>query len=252
MNLFAVPVRRPVATSMFFVGLALLGLLAWEKIPVELLPPVSGEELFVSFSRPGSEPEVLEREILLPLEARAALLTDVEETWGEINGSTGTFEVKFRPGVDLQVRELELRRVAAELVRTQPFGTSINVSSNDLTAFSRFVMFVQVQGMDDRDRLLDFVEDNVTPRLAAVSGVSQVQAGGGATRELTITVDPDRAAALGVPVEQISASLTRSVQRLRFLGGTEDESGRTATRPSPPSRPSAPCASRAVCTRAAW
>ena len=68
MNLFSLPVRRPVATTMVFVAMLMLGWAAWNplelppsRLPVELLPPVSGDELYVSFVRPGSEPEVVER-----------------------------------------------------------------------------------------------------------------------------------------------------------------------------------------------
>ena len=46
--------RVYLATLMFFLGLFVLGWIAWNRIPVELLPPISGEELFVSFNRPGS------------------------------------------------------------------------------------------------------------------------------------------------------------------------------------------------------
>ena len=101
-----IPVRRPVATTMFFLAIALLGLIAWSRIPVKLLPDTDGEQLFVTFVRPGSEPEVVEREILLPLEARAALLQDLEETTATITGSNGTMSLQFRPGVDIEVREL--------------------------------------------------------------------------------------------------------------------------------------------------
>ena len=55
MSPFTFPVRRPVATSMFFAAIVLLGLVAWRLIPVELLPPLSGESLWVTFFRPGSE-----------------------------------------------------------------------------------------------------------------------------------------------------------------------------------------------------
>jgi len=228
MNPFSLPVRRPVATSMLFVGVLLLGLIAWQRIPVELLPPVSGEELFVNFFRPGSEPEVVEREILLPLQARVASLPDVEETWAEITGSGGTFQVRFKPGADLKVREIELRRVAAELTRAQPFGTSINVNAMDLRTISRFVMFVQVTGMEDRTSLLDFVDQQITPRLGAVEGISTVQSGGGAPREMTVTIDPDRCAALNIQPNQVVATLARSVQRLTFLGRADSEAGRSA------------------------
>jgi multidrug efflux pump subunit AcrB/ABC-type multidrug transport system ATPase subunit len=228
MNLFSFPVRRPVATSMAFLGVFVLGWIAWNRIPVELIPPVSGEQLYVSFTRPGSDPEVVEREILLPLEARVAELPGVEETWGEVRGSTGTFTVRFEAGTDLRVRELDLRRLAAELVRTQPRATAIDVDSQDLTVISRFAMFVQVLGMEDRNSLLDFVDRRVLPRLSSVPGASRVLAGGGAPQEMTVRIDPDRCAAQGVLPSQVTAALNRSVRRLRFLGGVEDEAGRTA------------------------
>ncbi|HXV76657.1 MAG TPA: efflux RND transporter permease subunit, partial [Candidatus Polarisedimenticolaceae bacterium] len=227
MSPFSWPVRRPVATSMAFAGIFFLGLIAWLRIPVELMPAVSGDDLFVNFNRPGSEPEVVEREILLPLQARVSELPHVDETWAEIRDSGGTFTVRFEPGSDLKVRELELRRLATDLVRTQPRGTLIDVSALDLTAFSRFVMFVQVTGMEDRNSLLDFVEQRVVPRLLAVAGVSRVMAGGGAPRELTVRIDPDRCAAMGVLPEQVTAALARTVSRERFLGGIEDDAGRT-------------------------
>jgi len=213
---------------MFFVAVVLLGLIAWQRIPVELFPPVSGEQLYVSFSRAGSEPEVVEREILLPLQARVKELTGVDETWGEIRGSSGTFSVRFKPGTDLRVRELDLRRLAADLSRVQPQGSFIQVSSDDLSVVSRFAMFVQVTGMDDRNALLDLVQERIEPRLAAVPGVARVMSGGGAPVELTVKIDPDRCAALGVTPNQVTAALARSVRRLEFLGGVEDEAGRTA------------------------
>ena len=94
---------------------------------VELMPPVAGNELYIQYDRPGSEPAVVEREILLPLEARVSELAEVDETWAQVTDSSGTLAVRFAPDVDLKVRELELRRLASELVRTQPRGTSINV-----------------------------------------------------------------------------------------------------------------------------
>ena len=230
MNAVELPVRRPVATSMFFLGMVILGWIAWQRIPVELFPRVEGNELHVNFFRPGSDPELVEREILLPLQARVQELPDVEETWGEIRGAGGTFRVRFAAGSDLQVRELDLNRLTAELSRDQPPGTTIVAELDPFTRLigSGFAMFIQVTGMEDRDALLDFVDERVVPRLAAVPGVSQVLATGGAPRELTVRVDPDRCAAYGVTPEQVNAAIARSVQRLNFLGGADGAAGRTA------------------------
>ena len=52
-----------------------------------------------------------------------------------VQGSSGNLQVRFLPGTDLKVRELELRRVTTEIARSQPPGTSIvNVGAQDFTA----------------------------------------------------------------------------------------------------------------------
>ncbi|HEX6994909.1 MAG TPA: efflux RND transporter permease subunit [Gammaproteobacteria bacterium] len=226
LDLVALPVRRPTATAMFFLALVMLGLFAWYRIPIELMPALRGEQLVVSFVRPGSEPEVVEREILLPLEARVGELPGLTETWGEVNGASGRLQLQFERGTNIRVRELELNSIAAELARTQPEGTFINVSSQDLTAFSRFAMIIHVTGGADPNALRDLVEQRIEPRVAAVPGVSQVLATGGAPREVTVWIDPERCAALGIRPETVTALLGRSVQRLRFLGGTERDGRR--------------------------
>ncbi len=213
---------------MVFLAIVLLGVAGWWRLPVELLPALEGDELYVRFVRPGSEPELVERELLIPLESRTGEVPDVEETWGEVRGSGGWFTVRFRAGTDLKVRELELQRIASELARTQPEGTVVEVSAQDLTAVSRFVMVVQVAGGADRNALRDLVEERVVPRLAAVTDVGRVLASGGAARELTVTVDPERAAALGVTPQQVTGALAREVRRLRYAGDVEDGQDRLA------------------------
>lgn len=146
MNWTSLPVRRPVATAMFFAAIVLLGIIGWQKIPVELFPNLEGDELTVTFFRPNSEPEVIERELLLPLEERASGLPGIAESWGEISGSRGTFRIRFEPDSDIKIRQLEMQRLAVELNRGQPQGTFITVNSQDSSIFSRIVMSIQVVG----------------------------------------------------------------------------------------------------------
>ena len=231
-TLLTLSIRRPVATAMFFLALALLGIVAWFRLPVELFPNLSGDETFVVFRRPGSEPEVVEREILLPLERRVEGLPRLAETWGEIRGDGGSLRIRFERGTKLTVRELELQRIAADLVRQQPRGTSITVQTRDTSVMSRFAMSIQalsLQETDEVDRfaLHDLLEERVVPRLEAVPGVGQVLVGGGAGRQVTVEIDADRAAAVGVSPDEILTALRRGVGRRTFLGGLEEGNRRT-------------------------
>ncbi|MBP7147435.1 MAG: efflux RND transporter permease subunit [Acidobacteria bacterium] len=223
------PVRRPVAASMFFIALALLGIGAWFRLPIELIPPLEGDELYVNFFRPGSEPELVEQELLLPLEALVSELPDVKETWGEVHGSAGTFRVQFERGTDLKVRELELRRVAGELARRQPRGSFVDVSSLDLEMLSRFVMVIQVSGGGaGAEMLRDVVDERIEPRIASVPGVARVMPMGGAPLEVTVRLDPERCAELGLRPEQAVAALSSAVRRLRYAGSVREGPERVA------------------------
>ncbi|MDE0452955.1 MAG: efflux RND transporter permease subunit, partial [Gammaproteobacteria bacterium] len=228
MNPLDLPVRRPVAVSMVFLGLVLLGLVAWQRIPIELFPNVEGDRLWVNFSRPGSEPETVEREILLPLEGRVAALPMVLETSGSIRGAGGNFQVLFERGVDIRVRELELRRIAAAIEREQPEGTWLSVSGSDTSTWGTFVMMVNVLGGDvDRHALFDVAEELIAPRFAAVPGVTEAITRGGAPLQVTLTVDPARAVALGATIDDVIGAVQRNVGDLRYLGKLETPNGNT-------------------------
>jgi len=66
-------------------------------------------------------------------------------------------------------------------------------------------MTIHVLGQADGDinTLYDLVEQQIAPRFASVAGVSQAQPNGGAGRQVTVTVDPYRAIALGITTDAV-------------------------------------------------
>ena len=64
MSFLMLSIHRPVAVAMFFIGIILLGGIAWQKIPVELFPRLVGSEININFYRPGSNPEVIELSLI--------------------------------------------------------------------------------------------------------------------------------------------------------------------------------------------
>ena len=229
MKFLLLPVERPMAVAMFFLGVILLGGIAWQRTSVELFPALEGSRVYVNFNRPGSEPEVVERELLLPLEARVSALADVAETLGEVRGSGGRYEVLFDQGAPIKVRELEVQRIVFALQRDQPRDTWINVSSSGTEVLSSLAMSVHVLGGDatDRNALHDLTQELIAPRFAAISGISQAIVTGGAQRQVTIAIDSDRTAAAGITNEAVTAAVRRNAGRLQFVGGIESEDGRT-------------------------
>lgn len=213
---------------MFFTAIVILGVVAILRIPFELIPNLEGETLSVRFSRTGSEASILEREILLPLEARVSEVSNVTETRGSIVGSGGSLHVSFEPHTDIKKREYELNRIVAAIRRDQPRGTSIAVGRPSTSWFQAIVMTVHVLGAtNDVNAVYGIADELVAPRLSSVPGVSQAIVSGGANIRVNIEVDPAKLAAYGLTSNDIINTVNRRFGEVAYLGLSEDQDGRT-------------------------
>src|SRR5438552_3599999 len=68
MNVSEVFIRRPVATSLLMLGVAMFGVLAYRALPVSDLPNVDFPTLTVSASLPGADPATMANSVATPLE----------------------------------------------------------------------------------------------------------------------------------------------------------------------------------------
>lgn len=213
--------RRPVATTVVFLVATLLGLVALWRMPIELLPRLASDELTVSFARPGSEPEVVEREILRRLERRVAALRGIAETRGEVRGSNGLLHVRLARGTAADVREMEITAIAAEVARDQPAGSRIDVYRTDPGAASDFAMLLHAVGDLDPDSLHNLVTERIEPRLSSLPGVARTLVAGGAGRETAIVLDLSRSAALRLRADEVVAALAVASEPARIVGTSE-------------------------------
>src|SRR3981189_277295 len=83
MNISAPFIKRPVATTLLTIGLALSGILAFGVLPVAPLPQVDFPTIQVAATLPGAEPETMATSVAAPLErqfGRIAGLTEMTST----------------------------------------------------------------------------------------------------------------------------------------------------------------------------
>ena len=79
MNISAPFIRRPVATSLLMIAIALLGVVAWPLLPVAPLPQVDFPTISVSASLPGASPETMASAVAQPLERQFGQIAGVTQ-----------------------------------------------------------------------------------------------------------------------------------------------------------------------------
>ena len=215
---------------MVFLAMVVLGTIGIYRMPVELYPSFQGNVIWINFYRPGSTPEVVEREILIPLLSRISGLGGIVETQASISGSSGGLQISFHPLTNMKIREYEVKEIARVLERQQDRGsTTISAQSYSADAGSNSVMTILVtaEGLHS-DVIFDLASDRVEPRIASVPGVARARLEGGGGRQVNIFVDPDAAVALGISLGDIRGAIENSLGRVQSVGMMDSGNGRTS------------------------
>lgn len=107
--IIASAVRRPVAISMLFAGLALIGLQARERLPVDLLPSINYPNLTVITNYEDTPADDLSRLVTQPLEEVVAGLAGVRSVVSKTREGVSTITVRYDWGTEMDFANLHLR-----------------------------------------------------------------------------------------------------------------------------------------------
>ena len=94
-------IQRPIAISMFFLALVLLGVLSFKKLPVDLLPSITYPRLTVTTTYESIPAEDLERLVTQPLEEVVTALTGVRRVTSRTREGVSMITVEYEWGTHL-------------------------------------------------------------------------------------------------------------------------------------------------------
>ncbi|HWQ08430.1 MAG TPA: efflux RND transporter permease subunit, partial [Holophaga sp.] len=102
-------IRRPVATTLLMVALALAGLVARQFLPVSPLPQVEFPTIQVEARLPGASPETMASSVATPLERQFGRIAGITEmTSGSSLGSTNiTLQFDLDRDIDAAARDVQ-------------------------------------------------------------------------------------------------------------------------------------------------
>src|SRR5438270_5907689 len=102
-------IRRPVATALLTVAIALAGAVAFRLLPVSPLPQVDFPTISVSASLPGASPETMASAVATPLERQFGRIAAVTEMTSNSNlGSTSiTLQFELNRNIDAAARDVQ-------------------------------------------------------------------------------------------------------------------------------------------------
>jgi len=193
---------------MLFLGVVLLGLISFFRLPIDLLPDVSYPRLVVYTSYPDVAPAEVERLVTEPIESQAAAVPGVDRVTSVSREGVSLVTLRFVWGTDMDFATLDLRErldnVRDELpesaARTRPRILRVDPESEAILAIS-------LSGGNDLWQTKELAETVFRRRLEQLEGVAEATVTGGLDREIHVEVDPELLQVYNVTLEQIEAAL---------------------------------------------
>jgi len=211
MSVSEVFIRKPVATTLLTLALALAGAIAFRLLPVAPLPQVEFPTIQVQASLPGASPETMASSVATPLErqfGRIANLTELTST-SYLGATSIVLQFDLNRNIDAAARDVQaaINAAAGQLPTTLPSKpTYKKVNPADAP-----IMILGLTSTAVRPGLMyDAADSILEQKLSQIDGVGQVNVGGSALPGVRVELNPTQMSNLGVGLEDVRTVLANA------------------------------------------
>jgi multidrug efflux pump len=204
-------IRRPVATTLLMVALALAGMIARQFLPVSPLPQVEFPTIQVEARLPGASPETMASSVATPLERQFGRIAGITEmTSGSSLGSTNiTLQFDLDRNIDAAARDVQAAINAAR--GNLPSNLPNNPSYHKVNPSDAPVLLLALTSkIVPRAKMYDIASSVLQQKIAQVPGVGQVDVWGGSLPAVRVNVNPAALNGRGLGLEDVRIAIARA------------------------------------------
>jgi len=207
LNLPNFSVNRPVTILMLFIGLILIGLISYQNLGLDLLPDLSFPMSAIIVSYSGVAPQEIENMITIPLEEAVGTIQGVKKISSYSREGSSVVLMEFNWGTNMDVSALNIREKIDQVKGFLPNDAGDPI----VIKFDPSLMPILILGVDseekDLQKLQEYAEDIIKPRLERMEEVASVTINGGLDREILVSIDSDKLRSNQLSFGQVSAAL---------------------------------------------
>ena len=185
-------VKKPYTVIVGIILVILLGIIAFTRMTMDLLPSMNFPYVIVYTPYVGATPEQVESEITRPMEASFATLTDIKNITSQSRDNVGLVVLQFNDTANMDTAMIEINSEITTLQASwndsigAPSIMKINPDMLPVT-----IMSVSREDMDIVE-LSDYVKEEIIPKYEAINGVASATASGLVTEEVDIHIEQSR------------------------------------------------------------
>jgi len=191
MSLSSPFIRRPIATTLLAIGLAMAGIVAFYLLPVSALPQIEFPTITVQASLPGASPEVMASSVATPLERQLGKIADVNEMTSASSLGQSRITLQFNLTRDIDGAARDVQAAINASLSNLPANLPNNPTYRKVNpADAPILILALTSEVYTRGQMYDAASTILAQKLAQVAGVGQVVVGGGSLPAVRVELNP--------------------------------------------------------------
>ena len=211
MNLSALFINRPVATTLLTIAIALAGTIAFLHLPVASLPQVDFPTINVQASLPGASAETMASSVATPLERNLGRIAGITEmTSSSSLGSTQiTLQFDLNRDINGACRDVQaaINASASLLPITMPNKPTYR---RDNPSDSPILVLALTSEHVSKGEMYDLAATLLAQKLSQISGVGQVQIGGASLPAVRVELNPNALNKYDISLENVRTTINQT------------------------------------------
>ncbi len=200
-------IRRPVATTLLTVGIALAGLVSFALLPVSPLPQVDFPTIVVSASLPGASPETMSTSVATPLERQLGRIAGVSEMTSTSSQGSSRVVLQFDLSRDIDGAARDVQAALnASLAQLPSVPTNPNYRKAN-PADAPIIILAMTSKTLSTGQIYDAASTVVAQKISQINGVGQATVGGATAPAVRVDVNPTALNKYGIPLDTVRIAL---------------------------------------------
>ena len=211
MNIAAFFIKRPVATVLLTLAIALAGVVCYDLLPVSPLPQVDFPTISISAQLPGASPKTMAASVAASLERAVGNIAGITEITSSSSLGFSRITIQFDLNRDIDGAARDVQAAINAAMGTLPSGMPSNPSYRKVNPSGSPVLLLSMTSESiSTARMYDVGSTVLAQKLSQVEGVGQVSVWGSSLPAVRVEVNPDAVNHYGIGFEAIRTALRRA------------------------------------------
>ncbi|HEY4545242.1 MAG TPA: efflux RND transporter permease subunit [Pedomonas sp.] len=208
-----VALRRPLTFIVMAILIAIAGLLAALRTPVDIFPDIRIPVVAVAWQYSGLPPEDMANRIITPYErVLTTTVNDIEHIESQSLQGIGIVKIFFQPGADIRTATAQVTSISQTILKRMPPGINPPLITNySASTVPILQLALSGEGLSEQ-QLFDIGQNQIRPQLVTVPGLAMPFPSGGKERQVQIDLNPLALQSKGLSAQDIGNAIAAQNQ----------------------------------------